>query len=119
MEGDCVGIENRKYERAKMNCEILYPTLIYNGEQRTFKEEGYLFVLNVSETGICLQSKFFIPIESFVSFYFRVEDNIPFKALIKIKWTNAQNGWYISGGEFISLSLSDIHILRNYINKHK
>nr|WP_256372278.1 PilZ domain-containing protein [Caloramator sp. E03] len=114
-----MGVERRRYERADMDCEILYPTLMYNGEQRTFKEEGHLFVLNVSETGICLQSNFYIPVQSFLSFYFRVEDNIPFKAMVKINWSKVDNGIYTSGGEFISLNLNDIHILRDYVNKHK
>lgn len=102
-----------------MDCEILYPTLIYNNEKKTFLDEGHLFVANISEAGISMHSDFFIPVDSFVSFYFRVEDNLPFKALVKIRWNKAQDGMFTCGGEFIALNLEEIHILRNYVNKHK
>ncbi|SEF79184.1 PilZ domain-containing protein [Caloramator fervidus] len=113
-------IERRKFERVKMDCEILYPTIIYNNENKTFFDENIkLHVCDVSETGICLKSNFFIPKDSFLSFYFRIEDNIPFKVLVKIIWTKCENGEYTAGSEFIALKSEEMLILRNFVEKHK
>lgn len=112
-------IENRKYARAKLDCEIMYPTIIQNETRKTFMQDQQLFAVDISEAGICLRSKFYIPTESFISFYLRLEDNLPFKALVKMRWNKIEDSSYVSGGEFVALSLEDIHILRNYVNTHK
>ncbi|WP_368506504.1 PilZ domain-containing protein [Caloramator sp. CAR-1] len=112
--------ERRKFERVKMDCQILYPTLILNNEKRTFLDDNAkLYVCDISEAGICVRSNFFIPNESFLSFYFRIEDNIPFRVLVKIVWTKVEDGEYIAGGEFIALKSEEMMIIRDYVNKHK
>lgn len=113
-----MGIEKRRFKRSKLSCQILYPTIIYKNDKRTFYDNGILFARDVSESGISLESNFFVPLESFVSFYLRVEDNLPFHALVKIRWNRIDNGKFLSGGEFIALKLEDIHILKNYISNH-
>lgn len=115
-----MGMENRRYIRAKFNCEILYPTLIRNGKQRTFMDRLYrLYAVDLSEAGICLQSNFFIHKDDFVSFYLRIGDNIPFRALVKVRWNKISNGAYICGGEFIALKLNEIYLLRDFIKSQK
>lgn len=113
-----MSIEKRKYKRADFCCEILYPTVIYNNETRTFYENSKLYTTNISETGIAFKSNFFIPNEAFLSFFLRIEDFLPFKALVKIRWKKHQNGEFYYGGEFIALNLEDIHKIRSYILKH-
>lgn len=113
-----MSIEKRKYERVDFCCEILYPTVIYNNEKRTFFENTRLMTLNISETGIAFKSNFFIPNDAFLSFFLRIEDFLPFKALVKIRWKKTLNGEFYYGGEFIALNLEDIHKIRSYITKH-
>lgn len=111
-------MEKRKYRRAKLNCQILYPTITYKNDKKTFYDNGILIARDISESGISLESNFFVPIDSFVSFFLRIEDNLPFKALVKIRWNRIEGGKFLSGGEFIALNLEDIHILRNYVINH-
>lgn len=75
----------------------------------------HLYTLDISEAGICMQSNFPILKDSFVSFYLRIKDNLPFKTLIKILWNTQCENNYICGGEFIALTQEDINILRSYI----
>jgi uncharacterized ubiquitin-like protein YukD len=63
-----------------------------------------------------MQSNFPIVRDSFVCFYLRIEDNLPFKALIKILWNIKDEHNYLCGGEFIALKQEDINILRKYID---
>lgn len=115
-----MGEEKRKYTRTKFNCEILYPTLIKNGKQHTYMDRLYrLFAVDLSEAGICLQSNFLIQKDDFLSFYLRIENNIPFKALLKVRWNKISNGAYICGGEFIALKLNEIYLLREFIKYKK
>lgn len=115
-----MGEEKRKYIRAQFNCEILYPTLIRNGKQHTYMDRLYrLFAVDLSEAGICLQSNFLIQKDDFVSFYLRIGDNIPFKALLKVRWNKISNGAYICGGEFIALKLNEIYLLREFVKFQK
>jgi hypothetical protein len=121
MEGDEPWMinEKRKYERALFDCEILYPTLMNEDRKETLMDSSYnLLAVDISESGICLQSNFPIVQDSFISFYLRIEDNLPFKTLVKIRWHSIKDGKYTCGGEFIALNLQDIHILRNYVSKH-
>lgn len=113
-----MSIEQRKYKRSTFNHQILYPTVTYKNDIKTFYNHGVLVARDLSETGISFESNFFVPLECFISFYLRVENNIPFKALVKIRWTKIENGKFLSGGEFIALNLNDIHILRNYVTSH-
>ena len=109
--------EKRKYARIDFDCEILYPTIIYMDKKNTLMEGTYhLYTIDLSEAGICMQSNFPILRDSFVSFYLRIEDNLPFKALIKVQWNTKDNCNYICGGEFIALNQEDINILRKYVN---
>lgn len=112
-----MGEERRKYKRAKLECEILYPTVIYNSEKRTFCDNCKLYTVDVSEAGIALKSNFFIPKDAFVSFFLRIDDYLPFKALVKVRWNKSYNGSFYCGGEFIALNLEDIHKIRTYILK--
>jgi hypothetical protein len=112
--------EKRKYERAIFDCEILYPTVLDTDKKKTLMDSSYsLYAVDISEAGICLQSNFPIVQDSFISFYLRIEDNLPFKTLIKIRWNTEEDGEYLCGGEFIALTLDDIQILRNYVRNHK
>jgi hypothetical protein len=114
-----VNADRRKYERVSFDCEILYPVVITDDVKKTYKDQHHLYALDISETGICLESNFSIPLDSFVSFYFRIEDNLPFKCLVKIKWGKNQDSKFIYGGEFIALNLEDIEIMRKYVTSHK
>lgn len=111
--------DRRKYERVDFDCEILYPTVITDNVKKIYKDEHHLYALDISEAGICLESNFSIPLDSFLSFYFRIEDNLPFKCLVKIKWGKNQDGKFIYGGEFVALNHEDIQIMRKYISTHK
>lgn len=109
--------EKRKHSRIDFDCEILYPTIIYMDKKNTLMEGTYhLYTLDISEAGICMQSNFPILKDSFVSFYLRIEDNLPFKTLIKILWNTQDEGNYICGGEFVALNQEDINIIRKYVN---
>ncbi len=109
--------EKRKYARIDFDCEILYPTIVYMDKKNTLMEGTYhLNTIDLSEAGMCMQSNFPILRDSFVSFYLRIEDNLPFKALIKIQWNTKAGSNYICGGEFIALNQEDINILRKYVN---
>ncbi|KRQ86707.1 PilZ domain protein [Caloramator mitchellensis] len=113
-------LNRRKFDRVPMDCEILYPTIFLNDDKKTFLDEDHkLNVCDVSEAGICVRSNFFIPVGSFLSFYFRVESNIPFKALVKIIWNKAEYGEYFAGGEFIALKSEEMKILVDYVEMHK
>lgn len=110
---DC---EKRRYPRARYDCEILYPFIIKDGQSHCYNQGLYhLHTLDISEAGICLQSNFLISQEDFVSFYLRIGNNLPFKALVKVRWNRISNASYVCGGEFIALSLSDIYIIREYM----
>lgn len=109
--------EKRKYARIDFDCEILYPTIIYMDKENTLMEDTYhLNTVDLSEAGICIQSNFQILKDSFVSFYLRIGNNLPFKTLIKIQWDNKDGDNYFCGGEFIALNQGDINILRKYVN---
>ncbi len=108
--------EKRRYARIDFDCEILYPTISYMNKKNTLMEGTYhLYTLDISEAGICMQSNFPILKDSFVSFYLRIKDNLPFRTLIKILWNTQGESNYICGGEFIALTQEDINILRSYI----
>lgn len=109
--------EKRKYPRIDFDCEILYPTIIYLDKKNTLMEGTYhLSTMDISEAGISMQSNFPIVRDSFVCFYLRIENNLPFKALVKILWNIKEECNYTCGGEFIALKQEDINILRNYIS---
>lgn len=108
--------EKRKYERAGFDCKILYPTIIYKDSKKTFGEDILLYTCDISESGISLHSHFYIPNDSFIYFYLRIPDNLPFRVLIKVCWNKILgNNEYLCGGEFISLSMDEIYILREYV----
>lgn len=114
-----MNVEKRKYIRADFDIEILYPTVILNQDKKTYCDnDNHLFAVNISEAGIRLCSNFFIPGQSFISFYLRIEDNIPFKTLVKVRWNKFDGGVFLCGGEFIALDLNEIYILRGYVNRH-
>lgn len=115
----CLNMEKRKYKRSKFSCEILYPTVIFGDEKRTFFDDCKLYTIDISEAGIALKSNFYIPNDSFLNFYLRIEDHLPFKALVKVRWTKMSNGEFYCGGEFIALNLDDIHKIRSYIKKQE
>jgi hypothetical protein len=86
-------------------------------KKNTLMEGTYhLNTLDISEAGICMQSNFPILKDSFVYFYLRIKDNLPFKTLVKILWNNQDNDNYTCGGEFIALNQEDIIILRKYVD---
>lgn len=108
----------RKHNRASINCEISYPSIVNGNERKTFFEGVTLTAVDLSETGIGLKSNFMVPQDSFLSFYLRLNDNIPFRTLIKLRWQQNKDGCYYSGGEFIALNLQEIYQLRSYVNSH-
>lgn len=113
-------IDKRKFERAHFGCEIYYPTVIYdNVSTKLPNEKFHMNTVDISEAGISFESDFNIPDDCFVTFYLRIENNIPFRALIKIRWKKYCNGMVLCGGEFLALKLEEIHIMRNYVNSHK
>jgi hypothetical protein len=113
-------IDKRKFERAYFGCEIFYPTVIYNNVAKKFPNDKFhMSTMDISEAGISLESDFDIPEDCFVSFYLRIENNLPFKVLVKIRWKKYSNGMVLCGGEFIALKLEEIHIMRNYVNLHR
>jgi hypothetical protein len=107
--------DRRKYKRVDFDCEILYPVVISGDEKSTHKDDHHLYALDLSESGISVESNFSIALDSFLSFYLRIEDNLPFKCLVRIKWGKTIDDNFIYGGEFIALNLEDIHIIRKYI----
>lgn len=109
--------DRRKYTRVDFDCEILYPVVINeNGDsQTTHKNDHHLYAIDLSESGICVESNFSITLDSFLSFYLRIENNLPFKCLVKIRWIRPDNDSFIYGGEFIALNLDDIHTIRKYV----
>lgn len=110
--------DKRKFKRIDFDCEILYPTILIDDKKKTLMDENFhLHTLDISEAGICLQSNFPILKDTFISFYFRIENNIPFKCLIKIIWDTHEDDVFLSGGEFISLTQDDIDLLRHYVNQ--
>lgn len=110
--------EHRKYPRAQFDCEILYPKLLDSDKSITYSGNNHLYAVDLSEAGICMASSFFVPNDSFMSFYLRVDDNLPFKTLVKIRWQKTESGMNLCGGEFAALNLNEIHILRNYVLTH-
>lgn len=113
-----MGFEQRKFKRAKFEYEILYPTIIFKNDKKTFYDNVKMFTSDISEAGICLISSFYIPTDSFVSFYLRIDDNIPFKVLVKIRWNKLTGGYFTCGGEFIGLRLDEIYKIRNFIDNY-
>lgn len=107
--------EKRRYPREKICCEILYPTITYGNDKKLITFDGSLFASDLSETGIALQSSFYVPKNCFLSFFLRLGDAIPFQTLLQIKWNKIHDGSYMCGGEFIGLSLEDIKTIRNYL----
>lgn len=113
-------INKRRYERAHFGCEIYYPTVIYGNVSKKFPNEKFhMNTMDISEAGISFESDFEIPEDSFITFYLRIENNIPFKALVRLRWKKYDNGKVLCGGEFIALKLEEIHIMRNYVNSHR
>lgn len=112
--------DKRKYTRAKFDCEIMFPTIIYNDRKKTIMDNAnHMYAVDISEAGICLESNFPILQDNFISFYLRIGENLPFKVLIKIRWNSMSDGVYLSGGEFVALNLEDIHILRNFVTSQR
>lgn len=112
--------EHRKYKRAKLDCQILYPIVIYNDDKKTYGENVSLYTCDISESGISLHSNFFIPIDSFVYFYLRILENLPFRALVRILWNKTLGDTeFICGGEFVALRMDEINILRKYVESYK
>jgi hypothetical protein len=118
--GKTMHYDKRKYTRAKFDCEIMFPTIIYNDRKKTIMDNSHhMYAVDISEAGICVQSNFPIYQDNFISFYLRIGENIPFKVLIKVRWNTISDNSYLSGGEFVALNLEDIHILRNYVNSQR
>jgi hypothetical protein len=112
-------VDKRKYKRVEFDCEIVYPVVVNGFERKIYKEDYYLHAVDISESGICLESSFEIPMDNFISFYLRIEDNLPFRCLVKIVWSRKEGDHYIYGGEFVALGLQEIQIIRKFVESHK
>lgn len=112
-------MENRKYKRVGYDCEIMYPSILIENKTKTIMSPDLAMnIVNISESGICVSCNYKIPSDCFLSFYLRIEDNIPFKAMVVPHWIKYDNNNCTCGGEFIALSMNDINILKKYVNSH-
>jgi len=110
-------MEKRKYKRVGYDCELLYPSILIENKTKTIMNPDlYMHIVDVSESGICVSCNYKIPSDCFLSFYLRIEDNIPFKAMVVPRWIKYNDNQCICGGEFVALSMNDINILKEYVN---
>ncbi|HAZ36301.1 MAG TPA: hypothetical protein DEF85_00755 [Clostridiaceae bacterium] len=107
--------DKRNYIRKKAKIEILYPTLIYGEDKKLIIKPDSLYTIDISETGMAFVSRFYIPKSSFLSFYLRLGDEIPFQVLTNIIWNKIENGKFLCGGEFVGLSMDNINTIRNFM----
>lgn len=112
-------MDKRKHKRVDYDCEIMYPSILIENKTKTIMNPDLVMhIEDISESGICVSCNYKIPQECFLSFYLRVEDNIPFKALVLPHWIKLEDGQCTCGGEFIALTMNDINILREYVSSH-
>lgn len=72
-------------------------------------------VIDISEYGIGFRSKVIIKENDFLSFYISVNDCIPFKCIIHIKWIGIDDSICYAGGDFIGMEVANRDKIREYI----
>lgn len=110
--------EKRSKRRKKLNIEISYPRINDKSVYEKFDGEGpILESVDISETGICFKSKIVINKGDFVNFLLQIEDNPSFWCTSYVKWTGCNDNSYIVGCEFVSLSLVQLRIIRDFVGE--
>lgn len=119
-EGDYVYIntERRVAPRSEFYMDIYYPMINSQSVYEIYKTEGPLMrTINISKTGVLIESKIPLQVEDFINFTLKVEDSPSFWCLVTVKRIIVKESLYYLGCEFISLSMDQINIIDQYIKK--
>ena len=109
--------ERRRESRVYFNYPINYP---YINDKRLDNElcksnTAPMEVIDISEYGIGFKSKIYIENNTFLSFYISINNCIPFKCIVHIKWTGIDDNNCYAGGYFIGMDLANRDVIRQYI----
>lgn len=110
--------ERRSASRAEFYMDIYYPVINSQSVYDIYKTEAPLMrTINISKTGILIESKIPLQIGDFINFTLKIKDKPSFWCLVVVKRIIVKESLYYLGCEFISLSMNEITIIDQYIKK--
>lgn len=111
--------EKRFANRAEFYADIYYPAVNNRSIYEQYKFEGPIMrTINLSKTGILIESKIALQIGDFINFTLKIEDNPSFWCLTEVKRIIIKESFYYIGCEFISLDMNQINIIERYVDSH-
>lgn len=111
--------EKRFANRAEFYTDIYYPTVNNRSVYEQYKVEGPIMrTINLSKTGILIESKMALQIGDFINFTLKIEDNPSFWCLLEVKRIIIKEFFYYLGCEFISLDMNQINIIGRYVDSY-
>ncbi|MBC8062475.1 MAG: PilZ domain-containing protein [Clostridiaceae bacterium] len=112
------GLEAQKrYDlRVSYRIEIFYPIInnvsIYKNYDRS---TPLMTTVNISESGICFNTRLPIKVGDFISFMLQIGDNPSFWCLCEVKWVENKVAYDYVGCRFYLLSDTYINIIKDYV----
>lgn len=113
-----IGLEAQKrYDlRVGYKIGIFYPIInnvsIYNNYD---SDTPLMTTINISESGICFNTRIPIEVGDFISFLLKIEDHQSFWCLCEVKWIeNKIDNAYV-GCRFYLLTDAYLNIIRDYV----
>lgn len=106
--------------RIPFSLDVYYPRVNNKSVSTNLNSENdfpIMKAINLSENGICFISKIHIQTGDFINFLIKIEDAPSFSCTAEVRWVGFDDHNYLLGCRLISLSLDQIHIIRDYI-KH-
>lgn len=111
--------EKRLTNRVEFYTDIYYPTVNNRSVYEQYKFEGSIMrTINLSKTGILIESKIAIQIGDFINFTLKIGNNPSFWCLAEVKRITIKESFYYIGCEFISLDMNQINIIEKYVDSH-
>ncbi|MBI6871463.1 PilZ domain-containing protein [Clostridium aciditolerans] len=111
--------EKRFANRSEFYADIYYPTVNNKSVYEQYKFEGPIMrTINLSKTGILIESKIALQVGDFINFTLKIGDNPSFWYLAEVKRITIKESFYYIGCEFISLDMNQINIIERYVDSH-
>lgn len=102
--------------RASYRIEIFYPIINNVSIYKNYDMSAPLMTtINISESGICFNSRVSVKVGDFISFMLKIGDNPSFWCLCEAKWVeNKENHDYV-GCRFYLLTDTYLKIIKDYV----
>lgn len=109
-------VQKRYDQRVSYRIDIFYPIINNVSIYKNYDNNTPLMTtVNISESGICFNSRVSVKVGDFISFMVKIGDNPSFWCLSEAKWVENEIGHDYVGCRFFLLSDTYINVIKDYV----